>query len=585
MWRRLLCVAVGALALVEPAFTYHQYAADVRSGEQVACKWVRLAVDRWYSDLDRQGSDALPWVFDEARANRYISFTRRLEHTQAFTGTFEPQPWQQFAMANIFGWVHPDTGYRRFRKTYREVARKQGKTFGAAAEGNAALHLDGERGAEFFCLARDRDQAMKAYTYVREQNQNHPLLARRLKFYKGQAPKMMGRGNTGSGELDASVLIRPVTKDPRKQDSWNPHIILVDEYHAHDTNDLINAYESGTGSRPQPLTLIITTAGTNYDGPAYQEERATLTRMLTGKIPMLERFWGTIYTLDDGDDYTDERVWIKANPNLGVSVYVDYLRDRVAEAAVSPRKATDVLTKNFNVWQSSETRWMTPEVWQRNGHAVDEESLKGAGAAGGLDLSLTTDITALCWAFPLVDGRHPMIWRFFIPTDRLVERIRRDRVPYDAWIKQGWIIPCAGETIDYSLVTQTILDDAATFGASRLGYDPWHAGEVEEAVVDTLELVKYRQRYEDMGQPSLMFEHLAINGAIAHGDNPVMAWMMRNTEIKEDRQGNIMPMKPRRDGYGKRIDGVPAGIIALDLVRGGMPDTSSVYDTKEVLLL
>ena len=569
-----------------PVFAYYQYAADVRSGDQVACKWVKLAVDRWYSDLDRQGTTEFPWIFDERRANRYIEFTRRLEHTQGFSGTFDPEPWQQFAIANIFGWVHQDTGLRRFRKSYREVARKQGKTFTAAAELNAALHLDGEHGPEIFCLAVDRDQAMKAYTYVREQNENHALLAKRLKFYEGQAPKLIGaKSEDNPTGLDKSTLVRPVTKDAKKQDSWNPHVVLVDEYHAHKTNELISVYESGMGARKQPLTLIITTAGTNYDGPAYQEERATLTRMLSGEIPMLERFWGIIYTLDDGDDYTDERVWIKANPNLGVSIYEDYLRDRVEEAIASPRKSVDVLTKNFNVWQSSETRWMSPEVWQRNNHPVDEESLVGAKPAGGLDLSLTTDITALAWAFPANEsGRHPMIWRFFLPGDRLTERIRRDRVPYDLWIRQGWIIACPGETIDYEIVAQTIIQDAEKFGAERIGYDPWHAGDVEDSVKHAIDLVKYRQNYSDMSNPSLMFEHLTINGQIAHGGNPVMTWMISNTEVKSDRQANIMPMKPRRDAYGKRIDGVPAGIMALDIVRGGSPE-SSVYEGRGVRTL
>ena len=571
MWLVLL-FALG-FGMTEPAFTYHQYAADVHSGEQVSCKWVQLAVDRWYSDLERQGSEDFPWVFDEELANDYISFTRRLSHTQGFTGAFDPEPWQQFALANIFGWVHPDTGLRRFRKTYREVARKQGKTFTAAAEVNAALHLDGEAGPEIFCLAVDRDQAMKAYTYVREQNENHPSLAKRVKFYSGQAPKMIGsKSSDNPAGLDSSTLVRPVTKDAKKQDSWNPHVVLVDEYHAHRTNELISVYESGMGARRQPLTLIITTAGTNYDGPAYQEERATLTRMLSGEIPMLDRYWGIIYTLDDGDDWTDERVWIKANPNLGVSIYPDYLRDRVAEAIASPRKAVDVLTKNFNVWQKSETRWIRPERWMDSNYPVDEESLIGAGPTGGLDLSLTTDITALAWAFPMVDGRHPVIWRFFIPLEGLQEKIRRDRVPYDQWIHNGWVIPCDGETIDYDLVAETIITDSEKFGATRLGYDPWHIGEVKQKIEDVIDLVAYRQTYAHMSQPSLLFERLIINKQLAHGDNPVMQWRISNAEYKKDRQGNIMPMKPERDAYGKRIDGVPAGIIALDLQKAGDKD-------------
>ena len=579
MCRKLLLVFMFGALVLSDAFTYHQYAADVRSGDQVACKWVTLAVDRWYADLDRQGTDAFPYIFEDARAQRYISFAHQLEHTQGFSGKIRLEPWQQFAWANIFGWVHRDSGLRRFSKAYREVARKNGKTVEGGAMLNAAWHLDGEIGAEQFFLAVDRNQARKAYDEAVRQNTRNPILSGRVKEYRSSHRLV---------KLDdPAAFMTPVSRDHKSQDSWNPHAILVDEYHAHQTNELINVYESGMGARRQPLTLIITTAGTNTNGPAYQEERNLITKILDGSLdPVPEHIWGIIYTLDEGDRWEDPSLWVKSNPNIGVSFYREYLEKRISESKGSPRKTSDLLTKNFNVWLNSETRWMDHAVWMRGSSPVDESSLEGAGPAGGLDLSMTTDITAVCWAFPeREDGRHPLIWRFFIPEDGLIERAHRDQVDYLAWVRDGHVITTHGETVDYGVVLDVIREDANRFGAKSIGYDPWHAGNFERELDGEIELVKFAQRYSGMTAPSQLFERYVLDGKIAHGDNPVAAWMMSNVELKEDRQGNIMPMKPRRDAYGKRIDGIVAAIMALDLASSDSQKSISVYEDRGVLSL
>lgn len=576
IWAALLVAVMTEFSY--PAYTYHEYAAGVRSGDVVACKWVRLAVDRWYRDLDRQGSDDFPFVFDDRHAQMYIDFAHELSHSQGFTGTITLEPWQQFAWANIFGWRHVDTGKRRFTKVYREVARKNGKTVEGAAMMNAAFHLDDEIGAEVFFLAVQRAQARKAYDEAVRQNTTHPDWRDEVKEFRS-SHRLVKTG-------DPAAFMTPVSRDHKSQDSWNPHAILVDEYHAHPSNELINVYESGMGARTQPLTIIITTAGTNTSGPAYQEERALVTKILEGAIdPVPEHIWGIIYTLDDGDRWEDRRVWIKSNPNLGVSFREEYLENRIKEAHGSPQKTSDLLTKNFNVWLNTETRWMDHSVWQRNNFPVDAEALAGMQPCGGLDLSMTTDITALCWAFPKVDGRHPLVWRFFIPEADLADRMHRDRVDYAAWIREGWMIATEGETVDFDIVLEVLREDAARFGAKAIGYDPWHAGTFERELEGNIELVKYPQRYSGMAAPTQLFERMVIDGQVAHGGNPVAAWMMSNVELKEDRQGNIMPMKPRRESYGKRIDGIVAAIMALHLQAGGAASTESVYESEGVMVI
>lgn len=566
MWRRLLIALLLGTLVANSVFSYHQYAEEVRSGSVPACRWTRLAVERWYSDLERQGSDGFPYYFDDELAQRYIRFAHNLRHTQGEAANprngdtrIRLEPWQQFAWANIFGWRRQSDGLRRFTKAYREVARKNGKTVEGAASMNAGYHMDREIGPEVFFLAVDRSQAKKAYDEAVRQNQRHPVLRQRVKEYRSSNRLVLLE--------DPAAFMTPVAKDHRSQDSWNPHMILVDEYHAHPTNELINVYESGMGARRQPLSLIITTAGKNTQGPAFQEERALITRILEGSIdPVPEHIWGIIYTLDEGDDWTNEAVWLKANPNLGVSLSRDYLRRRVEEAQGSPQKQSDVLTKNFNVWLNVDTRWMDHEVWKRGSVAIDEAELEGAGAVGAYDLSSTTDITAISWTFPQVNGRYPILWRFFIPEEGLDERIRRDRVDYGAWIRRGLVIPTPGDAIDYDYVIEQIQKDAERFGASKMAYDPWNATEVKKALQDEIELVKYAQRFSGMAEATKLFEELVLKHQIAHGDNPVANWMMSNVELKEDRQGNVMPMKPRRDAYGKRIDGIVAAIMSTHLL-------------------
>lgn len=571
MWRRIVLGLVVIAMSSGTVFSYEQYVEDVVSGNQTVCRWTRLAVERHLRDLERQNTTEFPFYFDHDEARRSISFAHQLQHSQGFTGSLRLESWQQFGWASTFGWRRQSDGLRRFTKIYREVARKNGKTFEAAAMVNYAWHAEKEPGPEAYCLAVDREQAKKPYSEIVKQNLSNPSLARRVREYR-----------TGSGTLvklkDTAAFIRPVPRDAKRQDSWNPYVILVDEYHAHPTNELINVFESGMGARRRPLTIIITTAGTNLQGPAFEEERSALTRILDGTVsPAPEHYWGIIYTLDDGDDYNDRSVWPKANPNIGVSFNEEYLDQRIQEAVISPRKLSDVLTKNFNMWLQSDTRWLNDNAWMGCDSPVNEESLRGRDAFGGLDLASHLDITALAWAFPPTDAEmvYQLVWRFFIPESfwvgsqlyegeaGIIKRSELDRVPYRDWWRSGHVIATPGDVIDYAFVEDVIREDMQKFNIREAAYDPWNASEITSHLEDSLDLVQYRQSYGTMSPATKTFERLVMAQQVAHGGHPVSRWMMSNTEIKSDRQDNIMPMKPKRDVRGKRIDGIVAAIMAL----------------------
>lgn len=556
-------------APMSAVYTAKRYVDDVESGRQVACKWVKLAVKRHLEDLKRveSGDPEFPYYFDEAQAKRVIDFKQQLRHTQgewANPRLHDPrirlEPWQQFIDWVVFGWRRTQDSCRRFSKVYIEVARKNGKTVNGAATANYCFLVDNpkEIGPEVYHIATQKAQAKKKpWAEAARQLEKHPFLRTKIREYKQDSTIVVP---------GTAALMRPLGKDSKTEDSWNPHFVLVDEYHAHRDNTMLEVMESGMGSRRQPLTYIITTAGLDKASVCYQEEHMLAERTLERSVkPAPESFFCIIFTLDEGDDWTDRNAWIKPNPNLGVSVSWQYLEKRILEALHTPTKQNQIKTKNLNIWTQVETRWITDEEWIAGSVPVNPVALKNRKCYGGLDLSTSQDITALVLCFPPEGDEelYQVLYRFFIPEDNIIDRERRDRVPYQYWIDQGYVYPTPGNVIDYDFIEQQIEKDAKIYNIQEIGYDPWHATEIANHLESLTTMVTIYQRYKYMAWSTRAFEERARGGKIAHGGNPVMRWMVSCTEIKSDRQANIMPMKPKRGAYGKRIDGTVATIMAL----------------------
>ena len=589
-WALLLILLVVAVSKVSTSpYTCDQYVKDVANGRQVACKWVKLAVRRHVDDLVRakRTPKKFPYYYDEAEAHRAIDFMQELRHTQGEWANpklhdtrLHLEPWQQFITSMVFGWRRTSDGCRRFTRVYEEMARKQGKTFRAAAYLIYCTDADSpkEIGAEAYCVATKKDQARKAWDTVREMIEKNEDLSGSLRTYKQHSTIVL----EGS-----ATRIRLMGKDSKTEDGMNPHFVLVDEYHAHPDHGMLHVMESAVAARRQPLTYIITTAGFDKNSVCYQEEHALVERILERSIdPVPENVFGIIYTLDEDDDWMDRSVWVKSNPNLGVSVYPDAL-ERVAQEALStPTKLNDALTKNFNVWTQAVTRWIPDEKWMECAGEIDLAELRGRPCYIGLDLSATIDITAYALCFPPIAAgeKYRLAWRFFMPEDNILERQRRDRVPYIAWRDQGLIIATPGDVIDYDSVKQELDRDIREFVLQELGFDPWHAQEISNYYKNAgIQAVEIRQTYSGISALTSSFEKMVLGHEIVHDGNPVMRWMLSNTEVKSDRQGNIMPMKPRRDASGKRIDGVPAAIMALGRAALSRSAGMSVYEERGVI--
>lgn len=566
---RIAVLLLLGVAMAAPTFAYSatKYIHGVRSGDILTCKWVKLAVDRHVQDLERVGNEDFPFYFDENEAIRAIKFIELLRHTKGewadqtkHDTRIRLEPWQQFIVWNLFGWRQNADGCRRYNKAYIEVARKNGKTTFAAAILNYCYLADSPRevGAEAYTVATKRDQAKIAWGEAERQIRRHPTLASRTKTYK-QNSTVVVKGTP--------AILRPLGQDSDTEDGLNPHVALIDEYHAHPSNEMVGVIQSGMGSRRQPLILIITTAGFDRNAACYQEEHTLTEKMLEGALdPSPETYFGIIYTIDTGDDWQDREVWIKSNPNLGVSVKWEYLEDQIREAILVPRKQNNVKTKNLNIWTNAFSRWLSSEMWDRCASDFDESDLEGRIGYGGLDLSTNIDITAFVLTFPPEEPetRYRSIFRFFIPEENVREREERDRVPYSAWIEAGYIHATPGNVIDYDYIEEVIRADADRFDIQEIAYDPWNATEIINHLQDDgLEFVTFRQGYASMSPAAKDYEKRIRSGELEHGGNPVMNWMVSCVEVKQDPAGNIKPVKPDRRKTGKRIDGVVGHIMSL----------------------
>ncbi len=434
--------------------------------------------------------------------------------------------------------------------------------------------MDGEEGPQVYCVATKLDQAKIAWDAIKAQVDYQPLLRTKTKAYK--------QGLTITIP-ETHGVIKPIGRDSKTQDGLNPSFVLVDEYHAHPTAEMLNVMQNGMGARSQPLMYIITTAGFDKNSPCYQEERTLVTGLLEKSLdPCPENVFGIIFTLDEGDDWTDESVWIKANPNLGISVNIDFLRNQVTQALALPRKQNDVMTKNFNIWTQATTRWISAESWDECNFEFPD--LIGRECYGGLDLSTTTDISAFVLCFPPVDleKKYTFLYRFFIPGDNILERERVDKVPYSLWASQGFVTITPGNVIDYDFIESQVMEDAKDYVVKEIAYDPYNSTEIVNHLSDEgMNMLPFRQGFMSMSAPTKDFEKRVLGKELNHGNNPVIKWMVSCTELKTDGTDNIKPDKPDRTRTGKRIDGVVASIMALDRAVQNQ-GKSSVYEDRGV---
>lgn len=548
--------------------TAELYAEQVMSGEILTCEFVQLAVKRYFSDFELALEKG--WHFDRKAAARAIKFVESLKHTKGeWAGRkFILEPWQQFVIWNIFGWKLAD-GTRRFRYVYIEIARKNGKTALSAGIGLYMLFADGESRPEVYSAATVKDQAKICFADAVE-----IVKATDLKNY------ITPYRNSIVYELKGGQF-KPLSSDYGTHDGLNPSCGIIDEFHAHKDSGMFDVIKSAFGARRQPLMFIITTAGFNKAGACYAY-RDNVIKVLRG-VNQDDTLFGMIYTLDSSEEWDNPKMWIKSNPNLGVSLSVDYLVGEIKDAKNRPEAVRNVMTKNVNLWVDAEKTWILDEVWQKCNGALQFSELVGCDCWGGLDLSNVSDITAFVLIFN-ENNRFQLLPFFWIPEEKMLEKIRKENINYDYWVRQGFVKVTPGNITDYDFVKADILKIAADYNLKSTAYDRWNSSQtIIDLSNEGLTFNPFGQGYGSMSAPTKQFEALVLSEQIEHFGNPVLRWMLSSTLVKTDPAGNI---KPDKEKSTQKIDGIVASIMALgEWMTDQANDDSNPYNDRGLLTL
>lgn len=516
-------------------------------------------------------------VYDKSAADYAVMFIENLCHTK---GTWAGKPfelidWQEQIIRDLFGTLKPN-GYRQFNTAYIEIPKKQGKSELAAAVALLLTCGDGEERAEVYGCAADRQQAAIVFDVAADMVRMCPALSKRVKILASQKRLIYTPTNSFYQVLSAEAY---------SKHGFNIHGVVFDELHTQPNRKLFDVMTKGSGdARMQPLYFLITTAGTDTHSICYETHQKAKDIIEGRKID--PTFYPVIYGADESDDWTNPKVWKKANPSLDITVGIDKVKAACESAKQNPGEENAFRQLRLNQWVKQAVRWMPMEKWDKCAFAVDEDELEGRVCYGGLDLSSTTDITAFVLVFPPLDeeDKYIILPYFWIPEDNLTLRVKRDHVPYDVWERQGYLQTTEGNVVHYGFIEQFIERLGERFNIREIAFDRWGAVQM----VQNLEgmgftVVPFGQGFKDMSPPTKELMKLVLEQKIAHGGHPVLRWNMDNIYIRTDPAGNI---KADKEKSTEKIDGAVATIMALDrAIRCGNDHGASVYDERGLLFL
>lgn len=524
------------------------YIVDVLEGRIPACKWVRLACERQRRDLERMD---WRWQFDAARAAHVCRFVELLPHVKGEwarnRGTIELSPWQCFVLATVFGWIDA-RGYRRFKKAYTEIPRKNAKSTISSGVGLYLLTADNEPGAEVYSAATTRDQAKIVWGDARAMTVASPPFRKRFGVETGAHAIFVP---------DENASFKPLSRDQGGNlDGLNLHGGIVDEFHGHKDRAIWDVLVTAMGARAQPLLWAITTAGFDRAGICY-EERSYVLKILDGVVED-EEYFGVIYTIDADDDWTDPASWQKANPNWGISVKPEAIEREARKAMQMASAQNNFLTKHLNVWVNADTAWMDMRAWD----ACADESLAPEDFAGedcilGLDLASKVDIADKVRMFKR-GGVYYFFAEHYLP-ERAVEMSVNSQ--YDGWRRDGWLTVTEGEVTDYDVIEDGVREDCTRYGVRDVAFDPFQATQLSgHLLAEGVPMIEVRPTVLNFSEPMKQLEALVLAGKVRHNGDPVLAWMVSNTVCHRDAKDNIYPRKERPEN---KIDGVVAMIMCL----------------------
>ena len=542
-----------------------QYIKDVLSGEIPSGELVKLAVKRHLADLEKDWE----YCFDEKKAQKAIDFFQILRHWKGeWAGDrIVLEAHQQFFISLLYGWINKEDKTRRFRTFYFDVARKNAKTTLAAGMSLYHLYMDDEQGAQAYFAATKEDQARIGFGDVKEIIKKTPEL--RYKFRTFVKSAVFGNS-----------FIKPLGSDSNTQDGLHPSLGVIDEYHAHPTDGMLNVIRSGMGARRQPLIVVITTAGFQKEHPCYANLRKSCIDVLNG-VKHDETLLALIYEMDEADDWTDEKNWIKANPNLDVSVSLEFLRGEFVRAKNEGGSAeVNFITKHLNKWTDAAETWIPDDRWMKcEGEYPD---LEGLECWGGLDLASTRDITVFVLRFR-VEGKDYKKYFYFVPAERVNYHTQRDNYKYKEWVQKGYIIETPGDVTDYGFIKEVVMDCCSEYDVKGINYDRWNSSQLVIDLTDEgVPMNPFGQGFASMSTPTKEFEKRVFNKEEVHNGCPVTRWMLSNVTLRRDPAGNI---KVDKEKSSDKVDGIVADIMSLGALMDDDSPGRSVYEDRGILTL
>lgn len=523
------------------------YAEQVIQGNIVAGEKVMLACKRHLNDMKRSSlkvlNEEFPWIFDEEIGHRPIQFVEK--YCKPSKGNFKQlimQAWQHFTLGSMFGWVHKETEQRRFKEGLIFVGRKNGKTTKISGVSLYGVSKDGENGADVVLLANSMKQAKILFDEAKAMVKSSPKLRKRFRPLRDAI------------HYDkAFSKIEPQAADSEKLDGLNTHIGVFDEIHEFKDYKLINVIKNSRGSREQPLLIYITTAGYQLDGPLvnYYEQGDDV---LNGVIPD-ERTFYYLAELDDTSEFDKPEMWVKANPNIGVSIKLQDMVEDWEKAKRTPAERNDFITKRFNIFvDSSEQSFLDYEVIKRNDKVIDIETLRGKPCVAGFDLSQTEDFTSAELEFALETGEVFVLSHSWIPEKKVM--MDNEKIPYREYEREGLLSICPGDYVDYRMVYDWFVEQSKKYSIKLITYDPANAYRlVEDLKSYGFNTLVVRQGYITLSPALKDVKELFLDGKVIFNKNPLFRWYLNNVKLVEDRNGNWLPTKQSR--Y-RKIDGFAA---------------------------
>ncbi len=540
-----------------------QYVQDVLDGNIIACKKVRMACQRHLDDLERSRTTDWPYRFDPDKADRIVDFFERyLSPSKGDATRMQLMPWQCFVEGSLYGWVEKATGLRRFREGLICMGRGNGKSTLMSGNGGYLASKDGERGADVYLLANAKDQAGIVFRECAAQISGSPALRRHFRVLRDSIHYDRTRST-----------IQHRASDSTKLDGLNPHGAIFDEIHQMRDFKLINVIRRGMNKRKQPLAIYITTMGSVLDGPLMYYY-GLYTDAMTGSLrpDVADRMFAYICEMDPEDDIEDSRLWVKANPSLGVLLDLDTLIADWNRCKQIPAERADFINKQLDIFtDASDMPFVDYDVIRRNEDWIDLGLLEGRSCYGGFDLSLSEDMTAAGLEFQLDDGRYFYLCHAWT-TRRKVE-LDLEKIPYHEYALSGWLTIVDGSYVDHDQVYQWFCDQLKHYEIAAIGYDPANATmlvRMLEAKGFRCEVV--RQGPLTLNAPMKDLREVLLDGRLVHNRNALFRWFLGNVKIRgkgEDAdKANWVPTKRQR--Y-RKIDGFAALLDAHTLMLGESP--------------